>query len=420
MQRVTIAILGLILAGAAQRTTGPVAAVRLNNLGVAYMNQARIAEALRAFRQAEAQDPSLFPARLNEGIALLNSQQLAEARDVLLDATRRQPDSARAWYNLGIVYRTLAETTPALEAFEQVARLDPGDADTLYFLGQLHMQARRYDQAIGSFEKCLALDPLHLSAEFGLARAYQLSGNDAAAAQHLARFDQLTQSKIGKQISLVYGEQGLYSTAEPAGAAEQAPQDFAVRFVAGPLFMHHLEARAAAVPDHFEQLAGSGACFIDFDADGRPDLLLPVRQSGRPAILYRNTGRGSFSDVTAAAGLDSAGDAHGCTIGDYDNDGREDIVVGLSNGIAVYHNEGGGRFRNVTGSTGIRFQGLALGLTFVDFDHDGDLDLYISRFTDFAVQPGGEFNFPFSGSAPGNTLWRNNGNGTFTDWTAQA
>src|SRR5690349_15102899 len=107
MQRVTIAILGLILAGAAQRTTGPVAAVRLNNLGVAYMNQARIAEALRAFRQAEAQDPSLFPARLNEGIALLNSQQLAEARDVLLDATRRQPDSARAWYNLGIVYRTL-------------------------------------------------------------------------------------------------------------------------------------------------------------------------------------------------------------------------------------------------------------------------------------------------------------------------
>ena len=410
--------LGVLLISSPQRTTGPVAAIRLNNLGVAYMNQARIAEALRAFRQAEAQDPSLFAARLNEGIALLNSQQLAEARDVLLDATRRRPGSARAWYNLGIAYRTLAETAPAIEAFEQVARLDPGDADTLYFLGQLHMQARRYDQAIAAFEKCLALDPLHLSAEFGLARGYQLSGNDAAAAQHLARFDQLTQSKIGKQISLVYGEQGLYSTAEPAGAAEQAPQDFAVRFVSGPLFMDHIEAGAAAMPDHFEQLAGSGACFIDFDADGRPDLLLPARQ--RPAILYRNTGRGSFSDVTARAGLDSEGDAHGCTVGDYDNDGREDIVLGLSNGIALYHNEGGGRFRNVTGSTGIRFQGLALGLTFVDFDHDGDLDLYISRFTDFIVQPGGEFNFPFGGSAPGNVLWRNNGDGTFTDWTAQA
>src|SRR5206468_2425082 len=98
----------------AQRTTRLTAATRLNNLGVAYMNQARIAEALQTFRRAEAQDASLFAARLNEGIALLHSQQLAEARDVLLDATRRLPQSARAWYNLGIVYRTLAQTDAAI------------------------------------------------------------------------------------------------------------------------------------------------------------------------------------------------------------------------------------------------------------------------------------------------------------------
>jgi tetratricopeptide (TPR) repeat protein len=211
---------------AAQRAGGPAAAIRLNNLGVGYMNQARITEALQAFRNAAAADPSLFAARLNEGIALLNNQQLAEARDVLSDATRRQPQSARAWYNLGIAYRTLAETDAAIEAFQQVARLDPGDADTLYFLGQLHLQARRYSEAIAAFEKCLALDSLHLSAEFGLARAYQLSGDEAEARQHLARFDQLTASKVGKQISLTYGEQGPYSTAEPAGEAEAAPWPF--------------------------------------------------------------------------------------------------------------------------------------------------------------------------------------------------
>src|SRR5881296_3883936 len=67
---------------AAQRTTDPTAAIRLNNLGVAYMNQARLAEALQAFRRAEAQNPSLSAARLNEGIALLNLQRLGEARDV--------------------------------------------------------------------------------------------------------------------------------------------------------------------------------------------------------------------------------------------------------------------------------------------------------------------------------------------------
>ncbi|PYS37862.1 MAG: hypothetical protein DMG14_19820, partial [Acidobacteria bacterium] len=411
----------LVVFSLPQRSTGPTAAIRLNNLGVGYMNQARMAEALQVFRRATAADPSLFAARLNEGIALLNSQQLTEARDVLLDATRREPQSARAWYNLGIAYRTLAQTDAAVDAFEQVARLDPSDADTLYFLGQLHMQARRYSEAIAAFEKCLALDSLHVSAEFGLARAYQLSGNQAAASQHLARFDQLTASKIGKQISLTYGEQGPYSTAEPVGAMEAAPPDFAVRFAASALRSERSGTTpSSGAPERFLQLAGGGACFIDFDADGRADLLLPAERGARAAILYRNTGGGTFSDVTAQAGIDSAGEAHGCAVGDYDNDGRDDIVLGLSNGIVIYHNEGRGRFRNATASTGIRFDGLPLGLTFVDFDHDGDLDLYISRFTDFPVQPDGEFNFPFAAPPAPNALWRNNGNGTFTDWTTQA
>src|SRR5215475_673839 len=269
---------------AAQRSSRPPSAIQLNNLGVGYMNQARIAEALQMFRRAQTQDASLFAARLNEGIALLNTQQLTEARDVLLDATRRQPQSARAWYNLGIVYRTLAQTDAAIDAFEHVARLDPADADTLYFLGQLHLQARRYDRAIAAFEKCLSLDSLHVSAEFGLARAYQLSGNETAASQHLARFDQLTQSKIGKQISLTYGEQGPYSTAEPVGGAEPAPQDFAVRFVASALSGGRAgQPVPAAQPDRFLQVAGSGACFIDYDGDGRPDLLLPSEHGGRAA-----------------------------------------------------------------------------------------------------------------------------------------
>src|SRR5438132_1533792 len=63
-------------------------------------------------------------------------------------------------------------------------------------------------------------------------QAFRRSGNDTTAAQHLARFDQLTQAKIGKQISLTYGEQGPYSTAEPVGATEADPQDFSVRFAA--------------------------------------------------------------------------------------------------------------------------------------------------------------------------------------------
>ena len=100
--------------------------------------------------------------------------------------------------------------------------------------------------------------------------------------------------------------------------------------------------------------------------------------------------------------------------------GRDDIAIGFADGIAVFRNQGNGTFLNVTTTLGIRVSGIPLGLSFVDYDHDGDLDLYVSRFTDFALGPNGQFDFPFATNAPSNQVWRNNGNGTFTDATEQA
>ena len=396
---------------------GPAHAIRLNNLGVAYMNQGRIDEALDSFRQALQRNPSLFAARLNEGIALIQAQRLVEGRDALLDAARQQPQNARAWYNLGLAYRTLGESDPAIDAFERVAHIDPNDADTLYFLGQLHSQAGRYDQAIAIFLKCLALDSRHVSAQFGLARAYQLSGNAAAAALQLARFDDLSKSKLGKPIGSVYGEQGPYSTAEPIAGEDPAPSDFAVRFTPDTRAGIRFDPQRQSPSNRILPLLGSGACFTDFDTDGRPDLLL--LGGTRQVTLYRNSG-GRFTDVTARAGLNITQNALGCTAGDYDNDGRDDIAIGFADAIAVYRNQGNGTFRNVTTRLGIRASGIPLGLSFIDYDHDGDLDLYVSRFTDFALGPNGQFDFPFAANAPSNQVWRNNGNETFTDATEQA
>ena len=413
------------LAGCSRRTPGGgssstadnVSAIRSNNLGVAEMNRGRPGEALELFRQAFRSDPSLLAARLNEGIALLNTQRFDEARTVLLDATQRQPDSARAWYNLGILYRNVAQPDPAIDAFERVTRIDPNDADAVYFLGQLHAQASRFDQAILWFERCLALDPLHLSAQFGLARAYQLSGNDAAARQNLNRFDELTKSGAGKPISLVYGEQGPYSTAEPVAGVDLAPEAFGVRFSlvadrAGIGFdPRGVSAEATMLP-----VLGAGACFIDYDGDTRYDVILP---GGKRAVsLYRNTGSGKFVDVTSRSGFEAAGEARGCTVGDYDNDGRSDVVVGFQGRLDVYRNEGNGTFRDVTAESGIRVDGIPLGLAFLDYDHDGDLDLYVSRFVNW--RQGDAFSSPDSFTTGENLLWRNNGNSTFTDVTVAA
>lgn len=385
---------------------GAAEAIRLNNLGVAYLTQARINEALDSFRQARQRQPSLLTARLNEGVALIQAQRLTDARDALLEVTRQQPQHARAWYNLGLAYRTLGEGDSAIDAFEHVTRIDPNDADTLYFLGQQHAQAGRYDQAIEIFLKCLALDARHASAEFGLARAYQLSGEPAAAAQHLARFDELSKTRLGKPIGSVYGEQGPYSTAEPiAGDDAAPPADFNVRLTVDTRTRFQFTAQKIAPSNRMLPLLGSGACFTDFDADGRPDLLL--LGGARNAMLYRNSG-GRFDDVTSRAGINVTQPAAGCTAGDYDNDGRDDLAIGLDDGVAVYRNDGNGTFRDTTTALGIRVSGTALGLSFIDYDHDGDLDLYVPRF----VEDG-----PVSRA---NQMWRNNGNGTFTDATEQS
>jgi hypothetical protein len=153
---------------------------------------------------------------------------------------------------------------------------------------------------------------------------------------------------------------------------------------------------------------------MDFDQDGHYDLVLT---GARGTSFYRNSGSGSFSDATGRSGLEASGEGMGCVVGDYDNDGRDDLVVGFENRIAVYRNQGAGAFRDVTTETGIRVDGLPMGIVFVDYDHDGDVDLYIPKLTNFRPFSDGPFN---PGSAGGNLLWRNNGNGTFTDGTTAA
>ena len=201
-------------------------AIRLNNLGAAYMNQRRSEAALKDFEQAYALDPHLLAAHLNEGIALLDLQRLEPAREVLTQATAQQPNDPRAWFNLGLLHRKLDETDDALAAFGRVAQLDPKDADTHYFLGALYQSDKKLDLAVAGYRRALEIDPFHVSAQFGLANAYQRMGDSEEARKQLDRFQKLTQDKLGAPIGTTYGDQGKYSLAEqvqlPPGAAAKS------------------------------------------------------------------------------------------------------------------------------------------------------------------------------------------------------
>ena len=186
------------------------------------------------------------------------------------------------------------------------------------------------------------------------------------------------------------------------------------------------------------ETTGCGVAFYDYDNDGWLDIFLVngTRLEGFPPgqaptnRLFKNNRDGTFTDVTAKAGLAHSGWGQGVCIGDYDNDGYEDLFVAYFGKNALYHNNGDGTFTDVTERAGVAGNGKRWnsGCAFVDYDRDGKLDLFVANYIDLdlATAP-----VPESGPClykgvmvacgpPGlnggkNILFRNNGDGTFTD-----
>jgi tetratricopeptide (TPR) repeat protein len=407
-----------------QQKTNPAEAARLNNLGAAYMNQQLFEKAFRSFHQAGEFDRKLTIARLNEGVALLNLQKIDEAKAALEDALKQAPEIPNAWYNLGLLAKNTGDAQAAIDAFKHVIEIDASDADTWYFLGSVYVQARQFPKAIDAFQHALQLNPLHASAEFGLSRAYQQSADIDHARDHLKKFQYITQNKLGAPISLAYGEQGQYSRAvEAPSALLKSPAQIKVQFVDVTK-----EAGIVSKPETSESAMtgaefGPGACFLDYDGDGRPDIFVADNGPEGGLGLYRNLGAGKFEDVTRKAGLDPARRGVGCTSGDYDNDGSTDLAVSFIGRVMLLHNEKNRTFKDVTAAAKIESNGPNAGLIFIDYDHDGDLDLYVGRFPKdlFTQRPVSHTMVMETRLAPphpaSNSMWRNNGDGSFIDVT---
>jgi hypothetical protein len=189
--------------------------------------------------------------------------------------------------------------------------------------------------------------------------------------------------------------------------------------------------------DYIIETVGCGVAFFDYDNDGWLDILVlsGTRLGGAPPgatnRLYKNNRDGTFTDVTAQAGLTRAGWASAVTIGDFDNDGFEDLFLTYYGGCVLYRNNGDGTFRDVTAKSGIRLGETqwGSGCTFIDYDRDGRLDLFVATYLDLDLKelpkPGESSNCTWKG-VPVNCgprglktghhfLYHNNGDGTFTD-----
>jgi enediyne biosynthesis protein E4 len=190
-----------------------------------------------------------------------------------------------------------------------------------------------------------------------------------------------------------------------------------------------------------ESMSG-GVALLDYDNDADLDIYLvnsltadmvKLKQKTRSA-LYRNDGDATFTDVTDKAGLGDIGWGMGVAVGDYDNDGFDDIYVTCLGPNYLFKNNGNGTFTNVTQMAAVGDPRWSTGASFVDYDNDGKLDLFVANYVDFDVNNLPEFgkgkSCQFKGipvqcgprglRGAGDTLYRNNGDGTFSDVTKKA
>jgi len=251
---------------------------------------------------------------------------------------------------------------------------------------------------------------------------------------------------LASQAGAVYGQRGGMASRgvkpQPRGKPSGLP--FNAKFTDVALQAGLRAPVIYGYPDHVDYIVetmGCGVAFLDYDNDGWLDIfvLSGTRMAGDTEgatnRLYQNNRDGTFADVTEQAGLKRTGWAYGVTVGDYNNDGFEDLFVTYWGQNVLYRNNGDGTFTDVTREAGLlRPTRWGSGCSWVDYDRDGKLDLFVSNYLKFdpkRVPPSGrDPNCNWKGipvncgprglPAESHLLFHNNGDGTFTDVTERS
>ena len=243
------------------------------------------------------------------------------------------------------------------------------------------------------------------------------------------------------------------TTTEPTASVAPAPQPAVPETSAeapaprpsGPITFTDITAQAGVRFKHnsgafgkkyLPETMGSGVCFIDYDNDGWQDILLinsmdwPGHKTAKslPA-LYHNNKDGTFTDVTKQAGLAVEMYGLGCTVGDYDNDGYDDIYITALGSNHLFRNLGNGKFADVTAKAGVADPGFSSSAVWFDYDNDGKLDLYVAHYVEWSVPTdqycsldgkNKSYCTPQTYKGQSATLFHNRGDGTFENVTKKA
>ena len=365
-------------------------------LAQVFSYQQRFSDSTAALRRALEVNPDDTDARIRLGYFLGAPQQMLVPD---LSASKRQfekvlelePNNLEAMLQLGLAEFRLGEADKAAERFENIIQNYRRHSGAYYYLGVYHLRHGNLEKAVTNFKESLRLKPKDPETLWNLWTAYSKLGGyppelpdefKIVVRTHSGRRGEVTSS--GR-----VGQPNPYDSHKPKAESQFIN-------VAPALKMDKVDG-------------GRGSAWGDYDNDGDEDIV--AVGTYQPHALYRNNGDGTFTNVAEHAGIADPRGGWGSLFADYNNDGYLDLYItrGGWSGAAentLYHNNGDGTFTDVTHAAGVADPQSSFCAAWADYDNDGFLDLYIA---DGVI-----------GDGAANVLYRNNGDGTFTNTAKSA
>lgn len=369
--------------------------------------QVGVAQAQTGLFQASPQRQQIVREHFQHGVSRAKAGELQTAIGHFQYCIGLEPGFIDAHFTLGLVYYHLglAYLHETDYAMSRVLELEASHPDALIHRGLTRMRLGAFAAAEQDFKALLALAPDTLPVRRDLANAYLRQGKiDDAIAMYQGVVDLDASDLIARwNLRVAYMQKGV--------KPEALPEPYRLAFNTD---------RVAASPVTFTDVApqlgvdaltrGRGSAWGDYDGDGDSDLLTVGIQD--PHHLYRNNGDGSFTDVTVQAGLLDPRGGWASLFFDYDRDGDRDLFVTRDGwrgkaANSLYRNNGDGTFTDIAAPAGIAGYGNSFTASLADYDRDGNIDIYVANGVSEA-----------RGEA--NALYRNNGDGTFINVARQA
>ena len=361
-------------------------------LAQVFSYQQRFSDSTAALTSALEVNPDDTDARIRLGYFLGAPQQMLVPD---LSASKRQfekvlelePNNLEAMLQLGLAEFRLGEADKAAERFENIIQNYRRHSGAYYYLGVYHLRHGDPEKAVENFKASLQLKPRDPETLWNLWTAYSQIGGDPADLPEEFKIQMAVsrQQRSGQPSAISSQQENLLAESRKPKAESQFID------VASDLRMNKIDG-------------GRGSAWGDYDNDG--DLDIVAVGTYQPHALYRNNGDGTFTNTADEAGIADPRGGWGSLFADYDNDGYLDLYItrGGWSGAAentLYHNNGDGTFTDVTNTAGVADPQSSFCAAWADYDNDGYLDLYVA---DGVI-----------GDGAANVLYRNNGNGTFTN-----